>query len=106
MDMSGHQYPGEYRSGIARAKKILLKAGFEWSRTTGHYSPFASTQHISDGVKVTRVGVSGSITIHVHMRHWKREEAFALKRRAIEALRAGGLPFDDRGWLECKNRYW
>ena len=44
MDMTAHSYQGEYRSAIAKAKRILLAAGFPWSKTTGRYSAFSGTR--------------------------------------------------------------
>lgn len=101
---------GEYRSAIARAKKVLLAAGFEWSRTTGRYSPYGGSQHTTMGAKVTRAGCSDFVSVSVHVNTAygrdfspaaKRAAHFEYQRSVIEALRAGGMPFDDRGWLEC-----
>lgn len=94
-------YAGEYRSAIARAKRVLAKAGIPWSVTTGRYQPFFNPQKTTKGVRVTRIGVSET----VHMSAWgfthSVEESRDLERRALEALRTAGLPFDDRGWLAC-----
>lgn len=102
--MIGHTYAGDYKSAIARAKRVLLKAGFAWSHTTGHYTPFDNTQKTTDGVKVTRIGVSETIALHVQSKRFTdaaRDAARDLAQRALEALRAAGMPFDDRGWLAC-----
>lgn len=109
---NGGGYAGDYRSGIARAKRILLAAGFAWSKTTGRYEPFRSTKVTTKGVKVTRLGCSSTIVLHVHdgrdgysyNNEAVRAERRDMERRAIDALRAGGLPFDDRGWLDCNVR--
>lgn len=100
-DMTGHQYAGEYRSGIARAKKILLAAGFPWSKTTGRYAFFDSTQRTADGVRVTRVGCSNTIATYVINKYGSWDESRLIEMLAIATLREAGLPFDDRGWLEC-----
>lgn len=94
-------YAGEYKSAIVRAKRILLAAGFAWSKTTGRYPNHVTTR----GVRVTRVGCGDAISLHVHNgTYGSREERRDIHKRAIAALRAGGLPFDDRGWLECGPR--
>lgn len=103
------RYAGQYRSAIARAKRILLAAGFEWSRTIGRYSPFANTQRTTPGVTITRVGCSDTVAIHSHVDGWEHSEAARvaareMTQRAIAVLRAAGLPFDDRGWLECDGK--
>ena len=60
-------YAGEYKSAIARAKRVLLAAGLPWSRTTGRYSPFGfQTQKTTAGVRVQRVGCSDTIALHVY----------------------------------------
>lgn len=103
-DMAGHQYSGTHRSAIARAKRILTGAGMRWSRTTGRYSPFGGTQKTTHGVRVTRIGCSACIALHVYDGGdvlWGREARREIHARALEILREGGLPFDDRGWLEC-----
>ncbi len=103
--MSGPWYAGEYTSAIARAKRVLLAAGFAWSRSTGQYHPFADTKITTAGVRVTRIGCSDTIAIHVYDSNSMGEAARLARRelnaRALAALRAAGLPFDDRGWLEC-----
>lgn len=110
-DMTSHRYAGLFRSGIVRAKKVLIAAGFPWSTTTGRYHPFANEQRTTNGVKVTRVGCSGTIAIHVHSHAWThgntgaREDICWIQALAIATLREAGMPFDDRGWLECDNDY-
>lgn len=103
--MRNHTYPGEYRSAIARAKRVLLAAGLPWSVTTGRYHPFANEQKTTNGVRVTRIGCSSTISLHVWGNHYSNPESRAadraLMQKALEVLRADGLPFDDRGWLEC-----
>lgn len=95
-----YAYAGNYRSAIARAKRILLAAGFEWSVTTGRYTGWGDPpQKTTAGVRVQRIGCSTSIAVRVHGA--ARGDNKPTEARAIEALRAGGLPFDDRGWLEC-----
>lgn len=104
-DMSMHSYTGDYRSAIARAKKVLVAAGFPWSVKKGRYTPYFNQQTVSKGVKVTRIGCSESIAIHVSG-YWTASEGDRSTNRWIEALaiatlREAGLPFDDRGWLAC-----
>lgn len=101
----GNYYAGEYRSAIARAKRILLAAGFQWSVTTGRYQPFANTQVTTRGVRVTRVGCSDTVALHIWGDTLTSDAARQRRREmmasALETLRAAGMPFDDRGWLEC-----
>jgi len=103
--VTSHTYPGDYRSAIARAKKVLTKAGFPWSTTTGRYAPYGSEQVTTDGVRVSRVGVSETVALHVHSAGWlsggAKEEYRLINALAIATLREAGLPFDDRGWLAC-----
>lgn len=99
-------YKGEVKSAIARAKRVLLAAGFPWSKTTGRYHPFASTQKTTHGVKVTRVGCSNEVALHVRWRDYEsgteaRSERHLIEALAVATLREAGLPFDDRGWLKC-----
>lgn len=105
VDMSQHSYEGTYQSAIARAKKVLTAAGFPWSVTTGRYHPFASTKRSTDGVKVSRVGCSETIALHVRVERWAHVADFSghhlIEGLAIATLREAGLPFDDRGWLAC-----
>lgn len=102
-DMCEHTYAGAYQSAIARAKKILIAAGFPWSVTSGRYSPFFNEQTTSAGVRVTRMGCSETITIHVHdpITPAVREDRRLINALAIATLRDAGMPFDDRGWLAC-----
>lgn len=101
-DMIAHQFQGEVASALARCRRTLKAAGFELSQKIGRYHPFESTQTLTHGVRVTRVGCSSTIALHGHLgRYAKSEDIRALEARALEALRAAGLPFDDRGWLEC-----
>ena len=96
-------YEGTYQAAIARAKRTLIKASFEWSVTRGRYHPFANTQTTTQGVRVTRVGCSSTIALHAWGYTYEpREVSQALETKAIETLRAAGLPFDDRGYLECR----
>ena len=100
--MTAHSYQGEYRSAIAKAKRILLAAGFTLSKTTGRYHPFARTQKTTHGVKVTRIGCSETISMYMHMgEHYDRDVMRSETALALKALRDGGMPFDDRGWLAC-----
>ncbi len=104
----GPWYAGEFQSAIARAKKVLLAAGFQWSVSGGRYQPYGSTKITSYGVRVTRVGCSDSITLHVYDSNSTSDQARDARRNlrasALDALRAAGLPFDDRGFLECGPR--
>jgi hypothetical protein len=100
IETSAPVYAGNYRSAIARAKRILLAAGFDWSVTTGRYRAFGGpSQRTSAGVRVQRIGCSDSIAVHVYGA--PRGDNRPTEERAVAALRAGGLPFDARGWLEC-----
>lgn len=98
-------YAGEYRSAIARAKRVLVKAGFAWSRILGRYP----NQKVIPGVVVHRVGVSDTVMLHIRdVDHAYTAEKRAARRelelRALKTLREAGLPFDDRGMLECGTR--
>lgn len=108
-EMINHRYSGNFKSGIVRAKKALIAAGFPWSVTTGRYHPFANEQRTTSGVRVTRLGCSGTITISVYDGNRMGSEARDTRRwveaLAIATLREAGMPFDDRGWLECENSY-
>jgi len=95
---------------IARVKKILAAQGWPIARKTGRYSPFGSTVHISEGYRVTRVGVGRSVTIHYEATHYhgrshdlprgvRREKDQA----AWDLLRSLGYRIDDKGWIECDN---
>jgi hypothetical protein len=97
-------YAGEFKSAIARAKRALVAAGLPWSVTTGRYSPYFNEQKTTRGLRVTRLGCSDTVTVNV----WgdyaigaAGNERRDLLAKALEVLRAAGLPFDDRGWLEC-----
>lgn len=99
-------YPGEYKSAIAKAKKILVAAGFPWSVTTGRYQPYGNTQVTTRGIRVTRVGYSSTVALHSYGYTGSFSSALDGERRLIEALaiatlREAGMPFDDRGWLAC-----
>jgi hypothetical protein len=95
-------YLGEHTSAIARAKKVLLAAGFPWSTKKGRYQPFFNTQVVTPGVTITRVGYSDTVAVHVREgRVLNREDRRWIEVLAIATLREAGLPFDDRGWLEC-----
>lgn len=100
-------YPGTYQAAIARAKRVLIAAGFPWSKTSGRYSPFTNEQVTTLGMRVTRIGCSTSVSVSVH--GWSRlpftselkERMHFMQKWAVITLREAGLPFDDRGWLEC-----
>lgn len=102
-EMKSHSYKGEFNSAIARAKKILLAAGFPWSKTIGRYSAFSDTRYTTVGVKVARIGCSETIAIHTHASRYgfDREGTRLIQACAIATLREAGMPFDDRGWLAC-----
>lgn len=104
--MKAHTYAGTIKSAIARAKRILVGEGFPWSVTTGRYSPYFNEQKTTDGVKVTRVGYSDTIALSVRVQRIgysdeARAQVRLIEGLAIGALREGGLPVDDRGWLIC-----
>ena len=91
------------RSAIARSKRVLLAAGFPWSVITGRYSAYGNTQKVTTGIHVWRVGVSKTVSVN-----WRGEifstdfDSRTLRvALAVSALRDAGLPYDDRGWLEC-----
>ena len=90
-------YKGLYTSAIARAKRVLMAADIPWSTYTGRYP----NHSVSPGIKVARVGCSDKVCIHACGRVPGPRE---LERQAVEVLRAAGLPFDDRGWLECRTQ--
>ena len=99
-------YPGEFKSAIAKAKKILVAAGFPWSVTTGRYQPYFNEQVTTRGVRVSRVGCSESIALHVYgythdISEERKQERRMMEALAIATLREAGMPFDDRGWLAC-----
>lgn len=100
-DMRAHSYPWEYKSAIAKAKRVLQAAGVPWSSVTGRYAPYGSTKHWTHGVRVSRIGCSETIALHTYPHSQPRDETRALKEQALTALRAAGMPFDDRGWLAC-----
>lgn len=92
----------EWKSGIAKAKRILVNAGFPWSVTTGRYSPFGGTQKTTPGIRVTRIGCSESISVSAWgMTRRNRDASNWMEALAIATLRQAGMPFDDRGWLAC-----
>lgn len=104
------KYNGSYKSALVRARRVLGKAGFPLSRTTGRYTPYNNEQVTTDGVSVTRLGLSSTITLHVTTwasRHIEtaaqREERKLVLALAIQTLREAGLAFDERGWLDCKS---
>ncbi len=104
-EMQAHSYEGEYQSAIARAKRILLAAGFPWAVKRGRYTPFFNQQTVSRGVKVTRIGVSETIALHASG-YWSaatgdRDTSRWVHALAVATLREAGMPFDDRGWLAC-----
>jgi hypothetical protein len=105
---ANHSVPMEYKSAIAKAKKILVAAGIPWSKSTGRYSPFSQTKITTHGVKVHRIGCSDSIALHVYngerTSEAARNERRELEAKAIQILRDAGMPFDDRGWLHCGSR--
>jgi hypothetical protein len=99
-------YPGSYKSAIARAKKVLLAAGFPWSVIKGRYSPYYNTQTVTSGIVVKRVGFSKKISVHFRDSRAAYsesvfQEGLLIKALAIATLREAGLPFQDNGFLEC-----
>lgn len=104
-EMANHTYAGEFQSAINRAKKTLINAGFSWSVTSGRYQPFFNEQTTSNGIRVTRIGCSETIAIHIHdgnkMGEAARDNRCMMEALAIACLRDAGMPFDDRGWLAC-----
>jgi hypothetical protein len=104
-------YRGSYKSALVRCRRALKAAGLQLSKKHGRYQPFCNTQTYTSGVNVCRVGVSSTIAVTVILtdskgtpRHdsQEREERREMERRAIEVLRADGMPVDDRGWIECQ----
>lgn len=93
--------PMNYKSAIAKAKRILTRAGFPWGRIEGRYTPFDNQQRVVPGIFVSRVGCSGTIALA-----WRGERPpgpVRAERVAIDVLRAANMPFDDRGFLACEN---
>lgn len=81
---------------------MLLAAGFPWSVTTGRYQPYCNTQRTTFGVRVTRIGISESVSVNVWGgEHHPRDTTRLMEALAIATLREAGMPFDDRGWLAC-----
>jgi hypothetical protein len=95
-------YEKEASSAMARAKRVLKKAEFTLSRVTGRYHPFNNQQRVSHGVRVSVVGCSDTIALTFHMPFFNSAELAEYKARVLACLRANGLPFDDRCWLNCK----
>lgn len=92
-------YMGSYQSALARSRRILKAAGFPIRKVTGRYHPFVQgTQKITHGVNVFRIGCSDTIAIITYGAEWEGAEAQA---KIVEALRGGGMPFDDKGNLYC-----
>lgn len=103
------KYAGTWKSAIARAKKVLVAAGFPWSVTAGRYTPFFNRQTTTKGVRVTRVGCSDTVSMsvwgYVHSTsEADREIVRWMQALAIQAMREAGLPVDDRGWIDCAVR--
>jgi hypothetical protein len=99
-------YPGSYQSALARSRRVLKVAGVPLAKKHGRYSPFGQTQTWEPGVRLSRVGLSSCISLTSVLSTYSSstdEERRALERRALELLRADGLPFDHRGWLECES---
>lgn len=95
-------YRGQVQSALKRARKILRSAGVPMSRKIGRYTPFCNTQTLTIGASVHQVGCSESIALHYHNgQYGDLGERRRLEHEARDILRAGGLPFDDRGWLLC-----
>ncbi len=99
------KYRGDYRSAIARSKKALIAAGFPWSVTTGRYTPYNNQQKTSHGVRVTRIGCSSTVAIHVYdgnsISEPARERRRWIEALAIQTMCEAGLPVDHRGWIDC-----
>lgn len=83
-------YAGTCRSAIARAKRILVKAGIDWS--SSGYTP---------GVGVVRMGVCSKVLLHAHTGYLSAQERQDLQNRALATLRAAGMQFDDQYMLSC-----
>lgn len=96
-------YPGQVSSALKRVRKILRDAGYSLGKVTGPYSPFGNTQTSHEGPNASRVGCSRWISLH-----WTHSSPYCRKKRSqwmpeiLALLREAGLPFDDKGWLECK----
>lgn len=102
VNMEEHRYWGEVPSALARCRKLLKAAGIPLYKIEGRYQYFGPAQKRTPGVQVHRVGCSSTIALHSWLgAHAKRDETRALEQRALAVLRAGGMQFDERGWLEC-----
>ena len=100
--MTEEVYPGYVKSALARARKVLKAEGLPLFKSYGRYQPFCNPQRFDWGVKVTRVGCSKTIALHVRMGERSiSSDDRPVFERALVALRKAGLPFDDRGWLGC-----
>lgn len=87
----------------ARLRAVLKREGFPLSKTTGRYSPFDSSQIVTPGFKVARVGVSKSVAVHYRSStRLMSDEDRATYAAGLAALCAAGYPVDERGWVTCE----
>lgn len=102
-------YKGEVRSALRRCRKVLRSAGIALSKTSGRYEPFCNKQIITRGIVITRIGVSATIAVSARLGrprfggNAELRETRQMESEALTALRAAGLPFDERGWMECEH---
>lgn len=101
-------YHGNWKSAARRARRVLKAAGVPLYRVVGRYSPYGGAQKVEPGANVSRLGCSDAISLHARSSassYYSATIAQAdreLFARALAALRADGLAFDDRGFLECE----
>lgn len=99
---TSNKYPGQVSSALRRARKILADAGLPKGGTVGRYHPIGGHDKVLTGVKVSRVGCSASIALSWYGPLPEGETYKSVNAKAVEALRAGGMPFEDNGWLTCE----
>lgn len=95
-------YSHTVAAALAKTRRVLKAGGYELGKVTGRYSDYGSTQRIVPGWNVHRIGVSK--TVALVCRGWTRSIGSAADFPSVlSLLRSKNLPFDDRGWLECKH---
>ena len=100
-------YRGHLKSALARVRRELKKLDLPLGKVEGRYSPYGNEQKITAGLKAHQVGCSRTISVYFLHMHWhetdqQRDARKQVLRSAIEALRAVGLPFDDKGYMDCE----
>ena len=99
-------FPGTVKSGLARIRRELKKLDVPLGKIEGAYHPYGPEQRITPGVQAHRVGCSRTISVEYTSARYEtdaaRAERKALIRKVWAALRAAGLPLDDKGWMDCE----